>query len=213
MEPPSLSTRDADHLDDVRLAAAASREVLQALVDADWRVPAGTLEWDCRTTLEHVIYAVDRYSLYLAGRLRERLPYNPVRYPECSNRELLTIMEARAAVLAHVARAASPEARGYHVWGWPDRTGYVAMGCVEIVVHTDDIARGLGAEFQPPEAVCRRALARLFPWAPTTVDGWAALQWATGRIALPDREQVPPNWAWHASPLEDWDGTIKTHGG
>ena len=127
-----------------------------------------------------------------------------------SNGELLTIMQRRANILVAVATAADPTARGYHNWGRADASGYVAMGCAEILLHTDDVARGLGAAYQPHEALCRRVVARLFPWAPSDVDGWSALCWATGRVALPERGRVEPDWAWHASPVAEWDGTIRT---
>jgi hypothetical protein len=85
------------------------------------------------------------------------------------------------------------------------------MGCAEILLHTDDIARGLGIAYQPPDGLSRRVVARLFPWAPTDVDGWPALCWATGRIALPEHGRVEPDWAWHAPPVGEWDGTIPKH--
>ena len=119
-------------------------------------------------------------------------------------------MQRRAGVLAVVATASAPTVRGFHTMGRPDPSGYIAMGCVEIVVHTDDISRGLGATYRPPAALCQRVVARLFPWAPTDIDSWTALQWATGRLELPGYGHTPANWAWHASPLAEWDGSIKT---
>jgi hypothetical protein len=49
---------------------------------------------------------------------------------------------------------------------------------------------------------------RLFPWAPNDVAPWAALRWAAGRAALPDRPRLGPDWYWHCAPLSEWDGTI-----
>jgi hypothetical protein len=122
---------------------------------------------------------------------------------------LLTIVEALAAVLAEVARAAPPEARGYHGAGMADAEGFVAMGCEEILIHTADIAQGLGLSFRPPDELTARVLRRLFPWAPTDGDPWAELRWASGRIALPDRPRLGPDWYWHCAPLAEWDGTVK----
>jgi hypothetical protein len=56
------------------------------------------------------------------------------------------------------------------------------------------------------------SLGRLFPWAPTDVDPWAALRWVAGRLDLPSYGRTPPTWAWYASPLTEWDGTVKTDG-
>jgi uncharacterized protein (TIGR03083 family) len=207
--PPS----DAGHLlqpDDVRVAVQSSYDVLQPVSEADWSRPAGDLEWDCRATLEHLVLALDRYSFYLATPSSEPAPRTPNRYPNLSNDELLTILRLRAGVLATVVSGSASTARGYHVWGRPDPPGYVAMACVEIILHTGDVSRGLGVAYQPPDELCQHALARLFPWAPTAIDPWSTLQYVTGRLDLPGYGRTASDWAWHSSPLAEWDGTIKT---
>ena len=193
-----------------RHAAETMLRTLQPVVSADWSTRAGGLDWDCRTTMEHVGHALDRYSLYLAGPDTNRLPFQLVSHPECTPADLLHIVELRAAVLCQVARAASPETRGYHTFGRSDRDGYVAMGCIEMLVHTDDVARGMGLEYDPPADLVRQVLARLFPWAPADTDPWQTLQWATGRVDLPGHPRVGADWAWHASPVSEWDGAVKT---
>jgi hypothetical protein len=90
-----------------------------------------------------------------------------------------------------------------------DVSGWIGMGCVEVLVHTDDIARGLGLPYRPPANLSARILARLFPWAPSDIDSWDSLRWAAGRAALPDREQLGTDWYWHCPPLSEWDGTIR----
>jgi hypothetical protein len=129
---------------------------------------------------------------------------------ERSPEDLLVILPRRAAVLAAVVTAADPAARGFHICGRADRTGFVAMGCVEMLVHADDILQAFGRSLQPPDDLCRRVVARLFPWAPTDVDGWSALRWLVGRIDLPGQPRVASNWAWFAAPVAEWDGEIKT---
>jgi hypothetical protein len=207
--PPSEATESLQP-DDVRVAAQLSYELLEPMSGADWTRRAGDLDWDCRHTLEHLVYALDHYSLFLAIPSRENPPRARNSYPDLSNGELLVIMQRRAAVLAAVVTAAAPTARGFHGMGSPDPAGYVAMACIEILVHTSDISRGQGMDYQPPEALCRRVTARLFPWAPADVAPWTALRWATGRLDLPGHGHTPANWAWHASPLAEWDGTVKT---
>jgi hypothetical protein len=76
------------------------------------------------------------------------------------------------------------------------------MACDELLVHTDDAARGLGSEFYPDSALAGRVLARLFPWH----DPWQTLLWANGRIDLPGRRNQAA-WAWHCAPIAEWDGT------
>ena len=50
--------------------------------------------------------------------------------------------------------------------GMADASGFAALACDEMLVHTADIAAVLGVGFDPPRGVCARVLARLFPWAP-----------------------------------------------
>jgi hypothetical protein len=110
-------------------------------------------------------------------------------------------------VLAEVARAAPPGLRAFHPAGMADVCGWIAMGCEEILLHTDDIARGLRMLYRPTDNLSARILARLFPWAPADIDPWDSLRWATGRAALPERERLGPDWYWHCPPLSEWDGT------
>jgi hypothetical protein len=118
-------------------------------------------------------------------------------------------MGAAAAIVAEVARAAPPGTRAFHPAGMADVSGWLALACEEILLHTDDIARGLGLHFRPPDDLSTRVRARIFPWAPSDVDPWAALRWAAGRAALPTRERLGPDWGWHPAPLAEWDGTMK----
>ncbi|MFN8524621.1 MAG: hypothetical protein U0821_16110 [Chloroflexota bacterium] len=185
-------------------------EQLRAHTERDWSTTATGLDWSCRTVLEHVNNAVDRYSLYLAGRIQERLPYGLVPYTGCDIPSLLAMLRSRAYVLADVTSRAAATTRAYHGFGRPERTGYMAMGCIEMLIHTDDISKTFGVAMEPPAEICRAVADRLFPWGPADTDGWSALRWCTGRIDLPGRARVAPNWAWFASPLSEWDGAVKT---
>lgn len=126
--------------------------------------------------------------------------------------ELLDALEGRAFVLAEVVGAAPPDARGEHSMGRADPSGFAAMGCDEMLIHTDDIAAGLEGAFDPPLDVCARVLARLFPWAPGDVEPWAGLRWANGRAPLGGRARLSEDWVWHCAPLSEWDGTDPTAG-
>jgi hypothetical protein len=195
--------------DDLRRAARACRETLEPDLDRDWSVPAGDLEWDCRRTLDHIVDSLSLYAAYLASRPSGRL--NPPRNgdPVASPVELLESVESTAAVLAEVARAAPEGTRAFHPAGMADVSGWIAMGCEEILLHTDDIARGLQLIWRPPDDLAALIVARIFPWAPRNGDPWASLRWAAGRAPLPDRERLDPDWYWHCAPLSEWDGTIK----
>ena len=218
-EAASIALRSGEasaslHPDDLRRAAALSREALVSLSEADWSRPAHGLEWSCWRTLRHMTGCLDWYGMLLATPSQEPFPLRLLPQPEYSAEYplalLLAMLERKASVLAVVAAASDASVRGFHDFGQPDPIGYVAMGCAEILLHTDDIVRGLGQTFQPPDGLCRGITARLFPWAPTDADPWSTLRWAVGRESLPGYPDTPANWAWHASPLAEWDGTIKT---
>jgi DinB superfamily len=195
--------------EDLLTAARVCQETLQPGLDQDWSVKAGDLEWDCRRTLDHIVDTLFLYAAYLASRGTERLSPPRNGDPAASPAQLLATVGAATAVLTEVARAAPPGARAFHPAGMADVSGWIGMGCEEILLHTDDIARGLALPYRPPNDLCSRVRARLFPWAPADVDAWDSLRWAAGRAALPDRERLGPDWYWHCPPLAEWDGTIK----
>ena len=60
--------------ENVREAATTCREMLSGLVDLDWSIRAGELEWSCRRTLEHIPSAQIFYASQLALAATERLP-------------------------------------------------------------------------------------------------------------------------------------------
>jgi hypothetical protein len=193
---------------DLMTAAEVCRETLAPALGRDWSVPAGDLEWDCRRTLDHIVDTLFLYAAYLASRGSERLIPPRNGDPSASPTQLLATVWGAAAVLSEVARAAPPGTRAFHPAGMADVSGWIGMGCAEILIHTDDIAQGLALPYRPPHDLSARILARLFPWAPTDVGPWDSLRWAAGRAALPDRERLGPDWYWHCPPLSEWDGTI-----
>ena len=193
---------------DVRAAAAACREALSDVVDLDWSGRAGELDWSCRQTLEHIPSSQIFYASHLAFAAKEMLPRARGGEDQLTVAELLLSVEVNAAILEHVLHAAPASARAYHPAGMADPSGFAAMGCDEILIHTRDIAAGFGIDFKPPVDLCGRVLARLFPWAPTDVGHWQSLLWANGRIELPVVGRQDENWRWHCAPLSEWDGRI-----
>ena len=194
--------------EDVRAAAVVCREALSGVVDLDWSGRAGELDWSCRQTLEHIPGTQIFYASQLALAAKERLPRARGGEDQLTVAELLLSVEVNAAILEHVLRAAPASARAFHPAGMADPSGFAAMGCDEILIHTADIAAGFEIDFKPPEDLCGRVLARLFPWAPTDVGHWDSLLWANGRVALPGVGAQDENWRWHCAPLSEWDGRI-----
>ncbi|MFF2326149.1 MULTISPECIES: VOC family protein [unclassified Streptomyces] len=198
----------------VRLAVTALRES-----PADnWAVPAGSLEWSCWETAEHLSDDLVSYAAQLGPRQPSPDAYVPYRWSAdrkggpvnavfadraAGTAGLLQTLEASGALLAAMVRTAPPETRSYHPFGVSDPEGFAAMGIVETLVHVHDLAAGLDIPWNPPAGLCDRVLARLFPDAPKDADRWTVLLWATGRAELPGHARVT-SWKWHGAPL---DGT------
>lgn len=189
--------------DDLDVAIGAVVAALAPATGRDWSVRAGSLDWDCWHTAEHVGDCLLSYAAQIAVRPTTRY----VRFlasadKDASPAEMLEFAETGARVLASTVRTAPADARAYHPTGMADPEGFAAMGCVEALLHGDDIARGLGLSFGPPSAICRGVLGRLFPDHAADLAGtdpWAALRWATGRTELPGRPQRQ-SWRWQGAP-------------
>jgi hypothetical protein len=199
--------------DDLLEAGAVSRHALAPSIARDWSVQAGDLTWDVRRTVAHVCDALGWYAAHLAAQSPRRLRFDFRAHSDTSNAELLDVLDAATATLTAVARAAPPGARAYHNYGMADISGFLAMGCDEILVHCWDAVWGLGEEFAPPPELADPVLRRLFPWAPTNESPWQALLWANGRTDLPGKERLGPDWAWHCAPLDEWDGAVPRQDG
>lgn len=202
-------TRTPMQPDDLPNTAMLCHKTLTPWLDRDWSVPAGDLEWDCRKTLDHVI----NVQIFLGGNaaLRSTSRVLPARNgdPDAQLSDMLDAMVTTATMLECICAGMTPDERGFHPAGQADAEGFRAQGCAEMLQHTYDIAAGFGETFRPDEGICERIVARLFPWAPGAdehSDRWEALLWASGRIALPDRARLDPNWWIQAAPLDEWDG-------
>jgi hypothetical protein len=190
--------------DDLDAAISAVVAALRPAADRDWSAQAGTLEWDCWHTAEHIGDCLLSY----AGQLVIQPAARYVRFlasadKDASPADVLEFAEAGGRILAATVRTAAAQARAYHPSGMADPEGFAAMGCVETLLHGHDIARGLSLSLDPPRSICSGVVARLFPQAPADlarIDPWEALQWATGRAELPGHPQLR-QWHWHGAPL------------
>jgi uncharacterized protein (TIGR03083 family) len=183
-------------------------DFLTPLADRDWSAPVPDLDWNCETTLRHMIFGESFYAAHLATRTPRMLHVSRDVSEGLSIEALLDILRAQVSMLAAVIRDAPGDARSWHASGLTDPGGYSAMSCDELLVHAWDIGRGLGAGFELPEALCARLVARLFPmWAPIAGDAREVFLWCNGRVALADRPRQGGDWGWWSAPLEEFDGT------
>ena len=80
-------------------------------------------------------------------------------------------------------------------------SGFLTLACSEVLVHGHDAARALGRRLEPRPVLVRRVLGRLFPAAPTDIDPWQTLLWATGRTSLPGHPDAGPDWTDRTAPV------------
>ena len=207
----SRSRVTADDLDRaVQLALATLREAPAGA----WEGKAGSLEWDCWETVEHLsddlfAYAaqigprkppLDTHVPFAWERRRPGGPVNTIHVNRTAGPDgLLQVLDASGALLVAMVRTTAPAVRAHHVFGASDPEGFAAMGIVETLVHTHDLAEGLGLAWDPPGDLCSRVLTRLFPDAPGSTDPWPTLLWATGRAELPGHARRT-TWRWYGEP-------------
>ncbi|MFF9059829.1 GNAT family N-acetyltransferase [Streptomyces sp. NPDC014882] len=186
--------------DQVAEAVAGSVELLRTATDEDWTgVRAGRLEWTCRRTAEHVAGDLIAYAGQLAGRARTAYAPFEITFDEDAGQAgVLDVVETTGALLAAVVRTTPPRVRAFHPYPFrsADREGFAAMGVAEVILHTHDIAEGLGLAYEPPAGLCEDVLTRIFPHVRPGPEPWPTLLWATGRGELPGRAPVT-GWRWH----------------
>jgi hypothetical protein len=96
-------------------------------------------------------------------------------------------------VLVQVLAAAPDDATAFHHSGMRDKKTITAMGCLEVLVHTGDVADGLKVTFEPPRELCATVVASAFVGAPDDHDPWRILWWATGRGDLEGQPRLGPD--------------------
>ncbi|MER5642534.1 maleylpyruvate isomerase N-terminal domain-containing protein [Kitasatospora sp. NPDC002227] len=178
-------------------ALAETAALLVPQTHLDWSVNAGPLEWSCRQTAAHLAHDLLAYAGQVAsGAPDGYLPFDLTVHPEATPAETLAVVAAAGRLLSTAAAAAAPTDRAWH-FGPCDPPGFAAMGTAETLLHTHDIAQGLGLPWQPPPHLARTVLDRLFPEAPPG-DPTSVLLWSTGRGDLPGHDRLT-SWVWKAA--------------
>lgn len=191
--------------DDVLAAAADCHGFLEASVGADWTAAVPGLDFTVASVVAHAAAGPLWYAVDVWGGPEDNSAFDLNVRVDAPNTALLVTLRSAARVCAASVTAAPPDIRGFHPAGAPDPSGFAAMACDELLVHTDDAARGLGREFSPDRALAGRVLARLFPWHDPGDDPWRTLLRAHGRADRPGQPRQQ-GWTWHCAPLSAWDG-------
>lgn len=190
---------------DLDAAIASVTDSLREASGRDWSAAPGTGELNAWRTAEHLGDCLISY----AGLLIARPPtprfvcFEAVADRAATPSEMLEFVTVGGGFLSAILRTVAPDVRAYHPSGRADLEGFAGMGCVEVLVHGEDMARGLDVTLDPPRDVCSRVLARMFPEVDTAgVDPWTALLWATDRTELPGRPSRA-GWQWRGAPLDE----------
>ncbi len=145
--------------DDVDLAVRLAVGVLREAPPEGWDGKAGSLEWDCSETAEHLANDLFYYAVQLGPQsppldthvpiaLRRKRPDGPTVFlyadRDAGPAGLLQVLEASGALLVAMVRTTPPRVRAHHASGVSDPEGFAAMGVVETLVHTHDLAEGFG---------------------------------------------------------------------
>jgi hypothetical protein len=190
-------------------AGKIGRSALEGVAGADWDRRAGDLEWSCRDCVNHMLDSLLLFAARTA--VLETRHTEGTRNGDESNPpgHLAYLVEPCSAILAQTVSLMPPGARAFHPSGMADGEGFLAMGVLEVFVHTQDVVSGLGASFEPPAELCDEVVWRIFPWVDFRAGAWERLLWASGRVALPGHPRQDDDWWIHPAPLAEWDGTVK----
>jgi hypothetical protein len=197
--------------EDVRDAAWSAVSFLERYADEDWSVPVPDLDFTVASVVAHGGESPLWYAIDLTGGPQDDGAFEVKIRPDASPAHLIKSLSQAANLCATVVNAHPASARGFHPMGTADPSGFAAMACDEILVHTYDAGTGLKADFRPEAALAARVLARLFPWYEPGDDPWITLLWANGRLDLPGAPR-PRRWRWHCAPIAEWDGTVPATG-
>ncbi|MGW3949624.1 GNAT family N-acetyltransferase [Streptomyces sp. NPDC004752] len=187
-------------------AVAGCVATLRTAVDRDWTaVRAGRLDWSVRRTAVHVASDLIAYAGQLAGRAQHAyVPFDITLDGEgdegmdaADNTGVLQVIETTGVLLAGTVRTTPREVRAFHPYPFrsADRAGFAAMGIAEVLLHTHDMAEGLGLPYEPPAELAESVLTCIFPQVQPGSAPWPTLLWATGRGELPGRAPVT-DWRW-----------------
>ena len=172
--------------------------LMRSVRSEDWSRKAANVEWTCRYTVEHIISDLVHYAGQLIGQAQDdyfRFSFDTARAE--TNDQLIDVVELGGRMLALAIATAPSESRAWHPQGMFDPAGWDAMGSAEALVHTYDLALGLGLAWLPPDHIAAPIVRRAFPESPTGPPASSVLLWSTGRLDLDGHPHVG-RWRYYA---------------
>jgi hypothetical protein len=154
-----MSTATDVAIEDFVRAHAACVDALRVAVDPDWTSLAGSLVWSASHTAAHLTDVLYSYAFQAAAHgTRGILPFEELHAgPGADAEGLVDGIHASGVMLASVLRC-MPDTATSQWWGRGVAAAeWAAMGTRETLLHTYDIAIGLGVELVPPPDVASRA--------------------------------------------------------
>jgi hypothetical protein len=182
----------ADRLGDVMVVGSA----------ADWHRTAGDLDWTVRRTAGHLVDAMAWNALQLASGLNRHVRVDSVPPTGATPGEVIEAIRAAARLLRAAVDTSAPDSRSWHQFGTTDPGGVLAAGLAELLVHGEDITRGLRLAWSPDVAIVVAVQERLMPQAAGDHDPWAGFLAAHGR-SVGDATLVSSTWTWDMTPPGD----------
>lgn len=149
--------------------------------DADWSVPAGTLEWSCVATADHAVDCVYAPAFFLASRRTTGYPVagSNLMLGDSGTPELLVeSLQIATRIVTAVVAAAEPQATAAIFQGPTVLIGsppdFLPRAAVELILHAHDVCLGLDVPFEPPAGLCFRLREHTRPW-PMWTHEWSGL--------------------------------------
>jgi mycothiol maleylpyruvate isomerase-like protein len=187
-----------------QLVALADRlgDVMSAGSAVDWHRTAGDLDWTVRRTAGHLVDALAWNAVQLASGLERQVRIDSLPPTGASPGEVIEAVRAAARLLRAAVDTSRPDGRSWHRFGTTDPGGALAAGLAELLVHGEDITRGLRLAWNPDVTIVVAVQERLIPQAVGDYDPWTVFLAAHGR-SVGDASLVASTWTWDMTPPGD----------
>ena len=166
--------------EDLDQLASVVADAWRSGLDRDWSVRAGTLDWSCTRTADHMIDAVMAVAWFLASRRRDSYPdwggSSMTLGPDARPADLVEAHESVSRLVSGIVLATPPDVRAI-IWRRPQpearpASDFPARAALEMLLHGHDVCTGLGVPFAPPADLCDRLRHHTRTWPHWSTPAW-----------------------------------------